>query len=220
MKNKITIVFLFLGIHLFAQNENTDETPKIRFQHEVGVNTTLLLKQVLSFSDNTIPLSPYTFTYKMIRKNKGIRFGIGGSFTSNVEKQTSFADNKTVNNQKGSARLGFEWQKNVGKKWKSWFGVDALGGISVVENVSDSGFDQVSIGTSNNSYGLGVVFGAEWRFNEHFSLATESSFNGVFTEKSDYTTFAARTQDDISKSTSGKDFSTVLPTSIFLVYKF
>lgn len=221
MKNKLSFLFLFCCIGLYAQTESTtEEQPHKKINHEVGVNTTLLFKQILSLSDNTIPQSPYTFTYKMTRNNKGIRLGIGGNTSTNNEKQTSFADNKTINLSKANARIGFEWQKDIGKKWKAWFGTDAIAGVNINENISDSGFDQVAIGTKTKSIGLGLVFGAEWRFNQHFSLATESSLNGILTNKTDYTKFGARTQDDINKTSKGQEFNTVLPTSIFLAYKF
>ena len=216
MKNIVLNLLLLISTCVFAQ-ENIEKT---KLEYEIGVNATLLIKQVLSFSDNKIVNSPYAIVFKCTQKNQGLRIGIGGSLSSANEKQADFADNKTTTNQSANFRIGYELQKKVGKNWKAWIGADFVGAYFNIANETDSGFDRVAIGSSNKSFGGGLAFGTQWHFNEHFSIGSEANINVLFGNKNEYTTFSAGTQNDITKGGKTKDLNVLMPTSIFFMYKF
>jgi Outer membrane protein beta-barrel domain len=219
MKNKILIIS-FLGIFTHLKAQETISSEKVKTKVEIGVNTTLLFKQVFNFSDAKIATSPYVFTFKALRHQRGFRMGLGLNINTNNERQTTFADNKTVNNQSANLRLGYEWQRAVSPKWNVWFGTDLIGSYNNVGNTTDSGFDRVTISTKSQGAGLSLAFGAEWRFNEHFSIATEANLGAIRVKKIDGTSFSGGTQDDVEKINKSTDIATQTPTSLFLVYKF
>lgn len=216
MKNIFLSLMIFSFFSVFAQ-ENI-EKPKIKY--EIGVNTTLLIKQVLSFSDNKIANSPYAIVMKLTRKTQGIRLAFGGNLSSVNERQANFADNKTIQNESANFRIGYEFQKNIGTHWKAWLGIDFLGAYTNSFSNSDSGFDRVAIGSKNKAFGTGVALGTEWLINEHFSLGSEANISALWGNKNDYTTFFLGTQNDLSKGGKTKDLNVLLPTSIFFTYKF
>ncbi len=217
MKN---LFFLFILLFATAAKVQEQAVEKSRFRHEIGVNTTLLLKQIINFSDTKIAISPYAFTYKMLKNNKGLRFGVGMNLNSINEKQTTFADNKTNLNQNANVRLGFEIQRMVNQKWNAWVGFDAVASYTNNSNIVDSGFDRVSIGNRTKGAGLAFALGAEWRFNKHFSIATEANIAALYNIKDDTTKFYGGTQEDIGKTSKGYDIMTQMPSSFFVIYKF
>ncbi len=217
MKNLIFLLCIFSFTALFGQETLVEKT-KIR--HEIGVNTTLLFKQVLSLSDAKIPVSPYIFTYKALGGKSGFRAALGMNITSSKESQSTFADSKTLKNESANARIGYEWQRAINPKWNVWFGTDLIGNYTNNTNIADSGFDRVSIGSRSKGIGAALALGAEWRFNPHFSIATETSLGGTYLIKDDTTKFAGGTQEDTGKTSKGHEISSQAPTSIFLVYKF
>jgi hypothetical protein len=217
MKNLIFLLSLLPFTALFAQETVVE---KIQIRHEIGVNSTLLFKQILSLSDAKIPVSPYIFTYKLLGKKSGFRAAFGMNITSNKESQSTFADSKTLKNESANVRIGYEWQRAINPKWNVWFGTDLIGSYTNNTNIADSGFDRVSIGSRSQGIGGALALGAEWRFNTHFSIATETSLGATSINKDDTTKFSGGTQEDVGKTSTGREISSQAPTSIFLVYKF
>jgi hypothetical protein len=217
MKN---IIFLLSFFSFFTLSAQETIVEKNNIRHEIGVNATLLFKQVLSLSDAKIPVSPYIFTYKMLGKKSGFRAAFGMNMVSNNESQSTFADNKTIKNESANARIGYEWQRAINPKWNVWFGTDLIGSYTNNTNIADSGFDRVSIGSRSQGIGGALALGAEWRFNTHFSIATETSLGVIYINKDDTTKFSGGTQEDTGKTSKGREISSQAPTSIFLVYKF
>ncbi len=217
MKNLFFLLILLFASTAKAQ-EKAVEKPKIH--HEIGVNTTLLLKQIINFGDTKIAISPYAFTYKMLKNNKGLRFGIGMNLSSINERQLTFADNKTNLNQNANLRLGFEMQRAINSKWNTWVGFDAVANYTNNTNINDSGFDRVSIGNRTKGAGMAIALGAEWRFNKHFSIATEANLAALYNIKDDTVKFYGGTQEDIGKTSKGYDIITQMPSSFFVVYQF
>ena len=58
-----------------------------KYTNQIGINTTFFFKQFLNFSDNnTIAVSPYVLTYKLISpRNHSFRMAVGGIYSNKTE---------------------------------------------------------------------------------------------------------------------------------------
>ena len=223
MKNLTFILFLaFFSQKTMAQEvAAVVEQPKPKAQLELGLNTTLLLKQILDFgSTGKIPVSPYIFTVKRIKNKQAIRFGAGFSLQKDKETFGTFADSKTAKNNSANLRLGYELQHQLNSKWNAWTGLDATWAYKYTANAVDSGFDNVTIGNTVNGVGLSLVLGVEYSFLKNVSVGCEGAINGIYNLKSATTIFDGGTQDDLKNNTTGNEFSTLMPTSLFVLLKF
>jgi hypothetical protein len=196
------------------------ETPKIKLQHEVGINATLLVKQFLSFGANSnIPISPYIFAYKLTRKGHGIRLGAGVTSVSLTETQETFADTKTITNESINARFGYEYQHLLGEKWTSWVGLDAVYGNMINKNISDSGFDRVTLSNGISNKGGALALGLQYNINKHLSIATEANVQATYQINAERKAFSSSGQPTSDKTSKGWNISTLAPTSIFIIFK-
>jgi hypothetical protein len=211
------IILLCLSANVNAQTETqTESKPKPTWQF--GLNTTQLLKQFLN--PNSSSTEPYTLVGRRIQGNKAFRFGFGIFWDSRKEQVEKFLDSKTFNNQSLSMRLGYEWRRELHPRWNAYYGIDVVGIYKNDENVSDSGFDKVTIQNQNIDTGLAGVLGMEYKLNERVSLSTEGSLGMFYSTGKDGTKFSAATQTDSFKSKSGFKTITQLPISLFLNVKF
>ena len=196
------------------------ETPKVKLQHEVGINATFLVKQLLSFgANNSIPISPYIFLYKLTYKGHGIRLGAGGNSVGLTEKQATFADTKTIVYESINARIGYEYQHPLGEKWTSWIGLDAVYGNSISKNISDSGFDRVTLSNGISNKGGALALGVQYNINKHFSIATEATVQATYQINAERKIFSSSGQVPTDKVSQGWNISTQAPSSIFIIFK-
>jgi hypothetical protein len=200
-----------------AQNEAQTE-PKPKPTWQFGLNTTQLLKQFLNPSSASA--EPYTLVGRRIQGNRAFRFGFGIFWDSRKETIEKFLDSKTFNTQSLSLRLGYEWRRELHPCWNVYYGIDAVGLYRNDENISDSGFDKVTIQNQNIDSGLAAVLGVEYKLNERISLSTEGSLGMFYTTGKEGTKFSAATQTDSFKNKDGFKSITQLPISLFLNVKF
>ncbi len=196
------------------------ETPKVKLQHEIGINATFLVKQVLSFgASNAIPISPYIFAYKLTYKGHGIRLGGGGNSVSLTENQQTFADTKTIVTESVNARFGYEYQRPLDEKWTGWVGLDAVYGNTINKNISDSGFDRVTLSNGISNKGGALALGMQYNLNKHFSIATEANLQVTYQISAERKVFSSSGQTSTDKVSKGWAISTLAPTSIFIIFK-
>src|SRR4051812_1489075 len=88
MKKTLLVFALLLLVLSFAQTDNTSDH---RFQHQVGFDATIFLKQFIVFNNNFFGgQNPYSFVYKGLMYNSdrtalnGLRAGLGFQNTKQV----------------------------------------------------------------------------------------------------------------------------------------
>jgi len=211
MSNKVLLITLcFLHLQVKAQ-----ETPTKPLKHEFGINTTLLIKQVLSFNANNIPFSPYFLTYKYaLNNNTNLRAGAGiivqkASTTENdIDKRYSKSYNMDY-------RLGIEKQNMLSDRWKVYYGLDFT--YTYNEILAESAFN--SFNNQVKGFGAGPVAGIQFYLNKRLSLFAEASL--YYSDINDRTT-------NTSNSPFGQNSTThsnilrgeiKLPTTLYLAFK-
>lgn len=213
MKTYITILFVAIGVSLFAQDEN-----EFKLGHELGLSTSFFQNNILN---NTQNANPYSVSYKLITHQLGIRIGAGGTFVQNKIQEDGFADNQREVNYTTDVRIGAEWRKSIKGKWLIYAGLDVIGTQIVDKTIIDSGFDKVTDISSTLGYGGGPVVGLQFYINEHLSVATEgvAYFRNLETTTARLFENFPDFDDDINTTTS-QDLVNQLPSSIYIIYRF
>ena len=91
-----------------------------KYTSQIGVNTTFFFKQFLNFSqNNTIAVSPYVLTYKLISpKNHAFRMGVGGTFSNKTE---TFDNTGQLPRETNAYSLdfsaGYEYRMPLSDRW-------------------------------------------------------------------------------------------------------
>jgi hypothetical protein len=189
--------------------------------HEIGFNSLTLLKQVFNFSNTSNNIeSPYLIMYKLGLGKNFLRASIGGSYSNRVEQIDGFLDSKTVRNTALSSRIGYERQ-HTSNRIRFSYGIDGTWDIKNNANIADSGFDQVYIVESENSFGGGPFMGISLNLTKHLSLYTEVGAYFTYTVVSKQTDFVKNPEfNDIENKATLQKINYLAPTSLFLLYKF
>ena len=207
--------FLFTLIILtstvFAQES---ETPQPKTTHEIGVNFTFFVKTFLSLNNsNSNNIStPYALSYKLLRNNNGMRFGVGGIFNETIQKDERDTTELSTKNTSFDFRLGYERQVPVTKRWLTYFGWDILYGLGNTSSETES----VNTKETTQTIGTGPVIGIQFNINKKIKLFTESSVYFTSSDISRKETFQNFPQQNLEENGSSTDFSFGLPTNIFL----
>lgn len=190
---------IFLSLFLFSTScfSQNDSTEKCNFDHEIGINTTMLLKQIFNLSNNTFPTLPYDLTYKLISENNkwAIRGGVGitlnnssvsSTITSTNQNQTPGGPDAIVPTTNNSTnlfyRMGWEQRFVIDGRFLPYAGFDIAGQFgnskSQSSNVSNNlPFSYSYTKTRDNiltmMYGGGPVAGIQFFLTKKVSLFTE-----------------------------------------------
>ena len=212
--------------------EPSAKAPK-RCTHQVGFNTTLLLKQLLSDNPSSQLLQlPYQVDYTLGFGKNGVRLGLG--FAQSVQKTTVHGQNSPRTTTSMSASYRLDYVRNIldYKKFSSNF---FIGGIMEQGELSSNTInDQSSIGgpvtkseiaTSSMGYGGELGIQLKYSFNEHIGIGTELPLQVKYTtaKETDKQTITSGTFSQFEQTISdSKTVSTkiFLPTSLFLCIKF
>lgn len=198
-----------------------DTASAIKTEHHVFLNTTFFIKQILSFSNANIAVSPYIVGYKCFpSKHHGFRISVGGSFTNKKE----YPDSTFVRIQRsGSAdfRAGYEYRYTFGKFWTFFCGADVVGNYSPSFLRINNSSDIVTTKTNAWSLGAGPVVGIQINVHKHISLFTETAFYYSYgRSKTELTSVAFPELNTGSRPSVNQTGQFLLPTSIYFVFKF
>ena len=218
-----TALLCFLFSTLFAQEtiEPKREKQKRNIEHDLGFNATFLINQFLNFNGSELAETPYIFIYKLRFEKLGIRAAIGGDLNKGKTENDGFDDFVESNFYQIDSRIGVEYFKSFGKKWRGHFGVDAVHTFSETESIKNSGFDEITSRLQINGFGGGPIMGLSFLINDKLSLNTEGAFYYMFSEERLANLFSnTPIADDAIQDTTRQSVSLTLPASVFLVFTF
>ncbi len=194
---------------------------KRKMEHDVCINTTFFIKQIINFSSSNLEISPYIIGYNFFPvKNHGLRLAVGGSFThSTLSPDSTFVQiSKT---SEVDYRVGYEYRYFFGKYWTFFAGVDFTNSFIVNYTRVNSSTDIVT--TSNNTWSIGggPLVGIQVNISKRISLFTETAFYYNYASTRSKTTsvnFPELNQNKVTDIESTGKF--LLPTSLFFVFRF
>jgi opacity protein-like surface antigen len=185
MKKTLLLLALLVPIFSFAQTEKMSER---QFQHQVGFDATIFLKQFVVMNNNFFGgQNPFSFVYKGLLYNpdrtilNGVRVGVGFQNNNQLTDPDSSTE-RSSNFNSMAYRLGFERQYVLSRHWLIYLGADVM--YSRTKNKTESHFKGGPSGevfrTTNwqSSYtmGAGPVLGIQFDINKRMCLSTEAAF--------------------------------------------
>jgi hypothetical protein len=187
MKKFILVTTLCLtGFLAVAQ----DTIKKKQYNNEFGFDATPFIKQFLNFSQTQFPeyyTPTYYLTYRRFFANGDIRAAIGASFANNESLPSNSNADTVVLNDKTysiSARVGWEWFDNLGKRWQVFYGIDFLadyqynkGDDNEWETTNTGNTYFVGVESTTQIFGLAPILGIRLKLTKRLSLLTETSYS-------------------------------------------
>jgi hypothetical protein len=194
-----------------------------KITQQVGFNAMPLLKFVFNRTQDSVTATqfPYIVMYKIGFNKHILRASLGGSYSNEVNQVPKFLDKEIFKKTNIAARLGYERQLRAAKLFNVSLGFDALYNYKLDLRINDSSFDKVTIFTESVGFGGGPMMGLSWNVSKNLSLYTEVAAYYVNSRVSKQTDFVRNPEfsDIVARSVSQKmDF--LLPTSLYLIYKF
>jgi hypothetical protein len=190
-----------------------------KYTSQIGVNTTFFFKQFLNFSqNNTIAVSPYVLTYKLISpKNHAFRMGVGGTYSN---KKETFENTgqlpRTTNAYTLDFSAGYEYRQALSERWLCFFGADAITDLVSSKVVSTDSSDETTTITQTTKLGGALVVGIQFNISKRISLFTETSVQFTNSKSSFEAKFLNNPGFNSKQVTRETGVNFVLPTSLFL----
>lgn len=230
MKKLFFLSFMFFSLCCFSQQVTPTDTTKkscsCKFNHEVGINSTLLLKQIFNLSNNTFTTLPYDATYKLIFGNMAVRVGAGITMNNSAAQTTTSSTSQnqspqgpdpqvpTTNNSTNFFyRVGWEYRFALDSKWMAYGGLDFAGQYGTSYSQSSQVFNNLPASYNYtkttdeltlNAYGGGPVAGIQFFIAKRISIATEIPVYFMYTKQEEITDNYSNV---LSSSTGGEYLS-------------
>lgn len=209
---------LIVTLCLFSKAQAQDAPIEQTNHHEIGVDATPFLTQLLSngYYNN----SPYNVSYRYHFTNWALRAGIGGTMSSE-EGTTNDTISQHYKTSYITYRVGVEHKSNFMKRWQAFYGLDIKSSINIYNTKSE--YSTTYIYTQENKetrYGIAPFLGFRFKINSRISVITETSYlfyfgSGTFKR----TVVPSNNYNQVGDfKSSGTEFT--LPSSIIFTYNF
>lgn len=181
-------LILFTATSVVAQEADSAKTENKRklFEHQIGIDATLFI-QNFTFNGGSFIGSPYTLNYKLLfnlndfyLNNVGLRAGFGYNRVHASNENIIQGTSNSSREIRWDYRLGIETQKQVGKHWMVYLGLDYV--LQEQDNSFKNSFKSgnsiftTESSTKLKSTGVGPVVGMQFNFSKHIAIGTELSF--------------------------------------------
>lgn len=220
MHKQALLIFAFvLFILLPAATLCQEAEAPARYTNQIGINTTFFFKQFLNFSDNnSIAVSPYVLTYKLISpRNHAFRMGIGGTYSNKTE---TFENTGQLPRETNAYSLdfnaGYEYRMPLSDRWLCFVGADGVTDLVSSKVVATDPTDEVTTITKTTEYGGALVVGIQFNISKRISLFTETSVQFTNSKSSFESKFLNNPGFNSKQVTRETSVNFVLPTSLFL----
>lgn len=220
----VVYIAILVPLGLRAQADSTSMVVNGNTKHELALNFTYFIKQFLDFNSSSFAISPYGFSYKMIKPNNHTfrtGFGIGYSGSSEDFEDPTATDRKSKNFS-FDYRLGYEYQIRLARKWSMFAGVDAVFKYANSSSYTSNTFQTVDISQTDFAAGAGPVLGVQVHFNDRVSLFTESSLYlvaGFNKSKNKFTSGTGGGSSEQTNHVKNSSLNFQLPTSLYLAVR-
>ncbi len=217
----VAIVLLGWASGLYGQDEMPVKK-RIDISNELGVNFTNILNKIIKVNRDSANENPYLLTYRLgLGRKWGVRLGAGGRNKYVETREEGFADSEKNRNTALDTRVGFDYRMQLGRRFEGSFGLDAVGKWRKDKQVIDSGFDVIEKVEQFEGFGGGPFVGLHFWINPNLGIYTEASFYMIYGKRDSARIFRnfPELNDQIFRETT-EDLVTILPSSIFLIYRF
>lgn len=208
-------IFLFCGItSLSGQESIWQQEASAR---ELGLNITGTLAGFFNSGGQGLPADPYLFSLKFSHAKRAIRLSIGGRFQRRSEFQP--IGDRIIANQQLEVRTGYEWRQAFGPRFTLFWGLD-LAGRYLEESVELSSFPQnITVGSRELGLGGGPAMGLMFHLSPRVSFSTEAFLYAFYVSGREEDPADDPLRPTVRKI-RGVDIAPVLPSSLYVIFKF
>jgi len=212
----VLIIALIFGINLnvFAQVQPKDEPNKRHI--ELGVNATSFVENFISFGSDVESVSPFTFHFKLIKNNRGLRVNAGFNARVAQDDSNGFREFSSITND---LKIGYEKRTLASKRWMVMYGVDAIVDYTFSKSLSIN-FEQVIVKNQRTGFGLSPFIGFAFNLTPKIYLSTEASIDALYSITLNEAIFDDPSVPDQKDEFNSFRISTELPTNLFFTIKF
>lgn len=221
------------GQGLQAQNGEKDEFHR----HEVSFQANQILQEVLSLSQIGTN-NPYLLRYAFrINEKHALTAGFGGGFSNRERLEGDGPGNLEGEGLNLRLRLGYQYRLDLGYNMELGLGWDLYAARFFQKNrsfqLNSFPADSLVMGSKliSDEYGTGPRISFNYRVTDRFLIGTEVSFYYTFFAKQSELSsrrFYNLTPDGYELSnyttnaneTSSQSFSTSVPSSIYIIFRF
>jgi hypothetical protein len=216
-KLKILLALVLLNLNVFAQSKTkTNSEDFYEYRHEVGVNTTSILANMLSLT--TSNNSPYGFYYAYNASKLTYRISSDLNFSS--KSDVTFGQERHLQEDFHNTRISIEKHLPISKKINCNFGLDL--GYQNTSSESSTIFFNPSGGPSSitkvtNNTNVGIVgpsMRLMYKINSRIMLMTETTLYAKYGKTQEYITENNRIVQTATNPLY--NFSLNVPASLFL----
>lgn len=224
---------IFISLFLFSITTYSQDSLKVKkFSHDIGFNTVLLVKQLISNNPtSTLAQLPYSLFYNLYYKDKiGFRVGLGLSTLHTETAIEGQVDKRLSTNMSTNFRLGVSYNIVKTKRLTCMGYADFITSSSNMTSTNTSTVQSfpnpvISIKTESidKSSGVGAEVGVGLKFNilKHLSIYTEVPLVFNSNNVASQVTITQSGIADKTKSTVYQNsFQIILPTTLYLVLTF
>jgi opacity protein-like surface antigen len=218
-KQPLIIIACLLTVTAPLKSVCQEAEAPAKYTNQIGINTTFFFKQFLNFSDNnTIAVSPYVLTYKLISpKNHAFRMGVGGTYSN---KKETFENTGQLPRETNAYTLdfsaGYEYRIPLSERWLCFAGADAVTDLISSKVIATDASDETTTITKTTKYGGALVVGIQFNISKRISLFTETSVQFTNSKSSFESKFLNNPGFNFKQVTRETSINFVLPTSLFL----
>lgn len=211
-----TLAMICAGAAAFSQD--TEEFTERTYPNYVGVQVNQLVRQILNFGGSASGGSPYVINWAFNNRVTGWGFGAGFGYTYNQVKSGDAISQLSSTFNDFHLRFGPERKASLGKRW-----ITSLGGDLVIDAeknktvANNQGAPSITTENTTNRFGAGLRFTLNYAFNDRMLLGTEGSYYLKFNKE---TRTLSSPQSSPPNTSKTKSFVPVLPTAIYLIFKF
>ena len=210
------IVILFLTVFVVACQAQRSSNQGKGFNHELGFNTTLLLRKIFGIE---LVSTDYDIKYRYNFNKAALQLGIQTDFSDRTRQLNN--DEEQVNRAFVlRTKAGFVWNLPFGEKWRSYLGVEGIYNIRDLQTNQTSTSGEVRSKVETNEFGGGPVMGIVFQLNERINLSTEMAFHAIYSEtlnSQEFFTFPEFNQTTLEKRYRAVS---VLPSNIYFEFRF
>lgn len=194
----ITLLGVLLSSSLISQ-----DTTSVRGL-EVSLNASKFVRQYLSFSEpDFFTEDPYLLSLHIPvgQSNSYLRTGLGFDIVESTDENEDSGGN--VSKRENTAiqvdfRFGIETRKEIHKRFKIHYGLDALFSYDNVKAVSEVNGEFVSE-LKSYATGFGPVVGVSFYINENISIWTEATMYLIYSNQTQESSFGQSQFNDSQK---------------------
>jgi hypothetical protein len=201
----------------FAQTKtNENKAQNKTLQHELGLNVTNLLTDLLG-NNNRTDAGSYLISYKKLSGNKALRVGLNLNFSFKNENAFSFQTD--LLNQNLQLRVGRETRQNISPKFQYYYGLDGIAGYKQEQSNATTSSLNVLQTDLVVTIGGGPVLGFQYAIFDRLLIGTEGSIYAAYNQSSVKFKNTGSSAVFPSKSSTGVNMQTNLPKFLFLIVK-